>query len=142
MNEDTQKALEKIKETCNFLSENLNKIKMFIGISVAVVLFLNSLLMFSSVSSAIHGTQKPGVINSPQLNIFSFLNGPGPKEDPNFKVDYDEKKAGHMYGAEFTKEKGIFGFIENYIQVYKIKKGVDRDFINTSKELEKQYQKH
>lgn len=138
MNEDIQKTLNKIKDTYDFLSENFNRIRMVVGISIIAVLFLNAFLTFSAVSTKINGTQNPGDINSTQLNIFSFLNGPGPKEDPNFKIDYDENQPGHMYGAKFTKEKGIFGFVENYIQVYKMKKGIDRDYININKKLNDQ----
>lgn len=137
---DQEKNIEtkekNILETANFYFE---KVRMVLGIIIVVVLTLNAFWGYSVISSAIKGKND----NSSYNNPFSFLfTVSTPKQDPNFKIDYDEKQAGHMYGAKFTNQKGIFGFIENYIQVYKIKKGVDRDFINTSKELSKQYENH
>lgn len=132
--------IEKVKGIIENLNFYFEKFRLIFAIIIVSIVLLNAALGFYSISRVMNN---PNEKISTNINPLSFLfTGSAPKEDPNFKVDYDEKQAGHMYGAEFTKEKGIFGFIENYIQVYKIKKGVDRDFINTSKELEKQYQKH
>lgn len=131
---------EKVKNIIETLNSYFEKFKLVFTVIVISIVFLNAFFGFYSISKVINN---PNEKVSTSINPISFLfTGSPPKEDPNFKVDYDEKQAGHMYGAKFTKEKGIFGFIENYIQVYKIKKGVDRDYINVSKELNKQYEKH
>lgn len=136
--EENKDILTKTKSLLERINAGFEKVRIIAGVIIIGFLFLNAFLGYYSISKTINNPNEKATAYS---NPLSFLfRGSAPKEDPNFKVDYDEKQAGHMYGAKFTKEKGIFGFIENYIQVYKMKKGVERDYINVNKELNKQYE--
>ena len=135
MNENIFDNLKKLYETLN---EKFQKIRFIITILVVSIFFINALIGFSSFNSGFSNKNNTLGINYKNNNIFSFLSGQPPKEDPNY-IPLTERKAGDLYGAHISDKKGPIGFIQNYIEIYKIKKGIDHDYIQTNKELDKYY---